>query len=125
MIPSFDSLFDRFIRNFTGARVPKGERLESMNVEVILTPDEAAWGAAVPVGLPVFYRCPQCHGSGHVSLFPCLECNAQGIVEGEERLTVRIPPVSADRAIFEMPIHGLGIHNFYLCLHIRVSPRGV
>lgn len=119
--PSFESLFERFVRNFTGERIPKAERLESLNVEVILSPDEAAWGVIFPVGLPVFYTCSQCGGSGHVSLFRCLECNAQGIVEGEETVTVRIPPITVDGAVFELPIHGLGIHNFYLRFHIRIS----
>jgi molecular chaperone DnaJ len=119
--PSFESLFDRFVRNFTGEEIPKGERLESLNVEVIISLDEAAWGVTVPVGVPVFYTCRQCGGSGHVSLFPCLTCDTQGIVEGEETITVRIPPIATDRAIFELPIHGLGIHNFYLRLHTRIS----
>jgi molecular chaperone DnaJ/curved DNA-binding protein len=120
--PSLESLWERFVRNFTGQGIPKAERLESLNVEVTVSPDEAASGAAVPVGIPVFYTCSQCGGSGHVSLFRCLECDAQGIVEGEETVTARIPPVAADRAVVELPIHGLGIHNFYLRLHIRISP---
>jgi len=119
--PSFESMFDRFVRNFTGEGIPKGERLESLNVEVIISPDEAAGGVTVPVGVPVFYACPQCGGSGHVSLYPCLTCDTQGILEGEETLAVRIPPIAMDRAIFELPIHGLGIHNFYLRLHTRIS----
>jgi molecular chaperone DnaJ len=119
--PSFESLLDRFVRNFTGEQIPKGERLESLNVEVLLSRDEADWGVTVPVGVPVFYRCPECGGSGRVALFPCLDCHAQGIVEGEETVTVRIPPITADRAVFEVPIHGLGIHNFYLRLHVRIS----
>jgi DnaJ-class molecular chaperone len=118
--PSFESLFNRFVRNFTEERVPKAERREGLNVEVVLTRDEAAWGVTVPVGVPVFYTCPACRGSGHVSLFPCPDCSAQGILEGEQTVRVRIPPMAADQAIVEVPMHGLGIHNFYLCLHIRI-----
>ena len=55
--PSFDALFERFIRNFTGEAIPKGERLESLNVEVMLSPEEAARSVTVPVGVPVFYTC--------------------------------------------------------------------
>ncbi|MGE5303886.1 MAG: DnaJ domain-containing protein [Alphaproteobacteria bacterium] len=119
--PSFESLFDRFLRNFTGEKIPKGERLEDLNVEVILSPEEAATGVTVPVGVPVFYTCPRCAGSGHTWLFTCVKCNAEGTIEGEEMVTVRVPPMVHDRAIMEIPIHGLGIHNFYLCLHIRVA----
>jgi molecular chaperone DnaJ len=119
--PSFEPLFERFLRNFTGERIPKGERLESLNVEVILSPEEAAGGVAIPVGVPVFYNCRQCGGSGRDWLFPCVDCSAQGTIEQEETVRVYIPPMVPDRAIIEVPIHGLGIHNFYLRLHIRIS----
>ena len=119
--PSFEPLFERFLRNFTGERVPKGERLESLNIEVILSPEEAAKGIVVPVGVPVFYNCRQCGGSGRDWLFPCIDCNAQGIIEEEETVRVCIPPMVPNRAVIEVPIHGLGIHNFYLRLHIRIS----
>ncbi|HEU4342726.1 MAG TPA: DnaJ domain-containing protein [Candidatus Binatia bacterium] len=119
--PSFDALFERFIRNFTGDDVPKGERLQSLNVEVMLSPEEAARGLTVPVGVPVFYTCPHCDGSGRVWLFPCVDCRGQGMIEDEEAVRVRIPAMSADQTVMELPIHGLGIHNFYLRLHIRLS----
>jgi molecular chaperone DnaJ len=119
--PSFEPLFERFLRNFTGERIPKGERLESLNIEVILSPEEAAKGIVVPVGVPVFYNCRQCGGSGRDWLFPCIDCNAQGIIEEEETVRVGISPMVADRAVIEVPIHGLGIHNFYLRFHIRIS----
>jgi molecular chaperone DnaJ len=119
--PSFEPLFERFLRNFTGERIPKGEHLESLNVEVILSPEEAAGGVAIPVGVPVFYNCRQCGGSGRDWLFPCIDCNAQGIIEAEETVRVYIPSKVRDRSIIEVPIHGLGIHNFYLRLHVRIS----
>jgi DnaJ-class molecular chaperone len=119
--PSFESLFDRFVRNFTGEGIPKGERLESLNVEVILSPDEAARGGTISMGIPVFYDCPQCGGSGRDWLFPCINCSAQGIIEGEKKVRVPIPPMVRDKTIIELPISGLGIHNFYLCLHMRIS----
>jgi molecular chaperone DnaJ len=119
--PSFEPLFERFLRNFTRERVPKGERLESLNIEVILSPEEAAKGIVVPVGVPVFFSCPQCSGSGHDWLFPCANCNAHGIVEDEKTVRVYIPRMVPDGTIIEVPIYGLGIHNFYLRLHIRIS----
>jgi hypothetical protein len=119
--PSFEPLVDRFLRNFTRENIPKGERLEGLNVEVILSPDETARGIAVAVGVPVFYTCRQCGGSGRDWLFPCIDCNAQGIIEAEETVRIYIPSKVPDRAIIEVPIHGLGIHNFYLRLHIRIS----
>jgi hypothetical protein len=51
--PSFDALFDRVLRNFTGIEVPKGERIEDLNIEVVLSPLEAARGVVAPIGVPV------------------------------------------------------------------------
>jgi molecular chaperone DnaJ len=119
--PSFEPLFDRFLRNFTGEGIPKGERLQDLNIEVILSPQEAATGVTVPVGIPVFASCTQCGGSGRDWLFLCLECNGQGMLEEEKTIRIDIPPLVADRTIIEVPIHGLGIHNFYVRLHIRIG----
>jgi molecular chaperone DnaJ len=120
--PSFEPLFERFMRNFTGKRIPKGERLEALNVELILSPEEAVGGVTVPVGIPVFYRCRQCGGTGHDWLFPCASCNSEGMIEGKESLRVQVPPMASDGTIIEASIDGLGIKNFYLRLHTRVSP---
>ncbi len=73
--PSFEALFERFRRNFTGLGVPKGER----------------------------------------------SCQEQGMIEEEETVRVQIPPLVRDGTILEVPIRGLGIHNFYLRLHIRIA----
>src|SRR5688572_4745375 len=47
--PSFEAMYERFLRNFTGLGVPKSERLEGLNFEVLLTPEEASRGCVVPV----------------------------------------------------------------------------
>ncbi len=121
--PSFEAMYDRFLRNFTGIGVPKSEQLEGLNVEVLLTPEEASRGCVVPIGVPVFSRCPQCGGSGHDWVFPCACCQQQGMIEGEERLRIRIPPMAPSGTIYEIPLRGLGIHNFYLRLHVFVEAQ--
>jgi molecular chaperone DnaJ len=120
--PSFDAMFDRFLRNFTGLRVPKSERLEALNFEIMLTPEEASRGCVVPIGVPVFDRCPECGGSGRNGLFPCVCCQEQGMIEKERLVRIRVPPLVQSGAVFELPLQGLGIHNFYLCLHVFVEP---
>lgn len=119
--PSFDALFDRFLRNFRGIGVTKAERIEDLNIEVILTPMEAARGVVAPIEVPVFRTCWSCQGTGREWLFPCMGCAGQGMIEEHETVSVRIPPGVRDRGIIELPIEGLGIHNFYLRLHIRIS----
>jgi molecular chaperone DnaJ len=119
--PPFDALIERVFRNFTGIGIPKSERFESLNFEVILTPDEAARGVEVPIGLPRVHQCPECGGAGRVWLFPCVACGEHGVIEGEEVLQIRIPPLARSRSTIEVPLHGLGIHNLYLRLHVRIQ----
>jgi molecular chaperone DnaJ len=121
--PSFEAMYDRFLRNFTGIGVTKSERLEGLDFEVVLTPEEAARGCVVPVGVPVFARCPGCRGSGRDWVFACALCQQQGMIENEELLRVRIPPMAPSGTILEIPLRGLGIHNFYLRLHVVVEAR--
>ena len=119
--PSFDELFERYVRNFTGIGVPKAERAEGLNLEVVLTPEEASRGGVLPVTVPVFHECPVCRGTGEDWFFPCLECHAQGLIERQEVIRIRIPPGISPSTMFELPLRGLGIHNFYLRVHILIG----
>lgn len=121
--PSFEAMYDRFLRNFTGIGVPKSEQLESLNFEVLLTPEEASRGCVVPIGVPVFSRCPRCGGSGHDWGVPGAYCQQQGMIENEEPLRIRIPPMVPSGSIYEIPLRGLGIHNFYLRLRVFVEAQ--
>jgi DnaJ-class molecular chaperone len=121
ILPSFEAMYDRFLRNFIGIGVPKSEHLESLNFEVVLTPEEASRGCVVPIDVPVFRRCPQCRGSGHDWVFPCTYCQQQGMIEDEEQLPIRIPPMTPSGSTYEILLRGLGIHNFYLRLHVFVE----
>ncbi len=78
--PSFDAFRERYLRNFTGWSVPKAERVESLTLDVVLSPVEAFYGCTIPVGVPVFGECPQCGGTGHLFPFRCLECAGSGLV---------------------------------------------
>jgi len=120
---SFDEMFDRIVRNFTGIGIPKGEGIQELNVEVILSPDEATRGGVAPIGVPVFYTCRFCGGSGHDWLFPCFHCQEQGIVEDEEVVKISIPPMVKDGSVFEVSLRGVGIHNFQLRIHIRIDTQ--
>jgi molecular chaperone DnaJ len=119
--PSFDAVLDRFLRNFTGRAVPKAERVEGLEFDLVLTPDEAARGGVLPIAVPVFVGCPDCGGSGHEWGFSCLACDGQGVVESEQPVGVRLRPMTPQGTIVEVPLEGLGIHNFRLRLHVHVQ----
>ena len=108
-------------QEFYRPRIPKGERREGLQVEIILTPEEAMSGGILPLGIPIFSPCSVCGGSGRAWLFRCTYCREQGMVEEEKIVRIYLPPRVRDGTIVEMPIGGLGIHNFYLRLAIRIA----
>ena len=121
VLPSFEALYERFLRNFTGLRVPKSEQVEALDFEVLLTPEEAWHGCVVPIGVPVFQRCPQCGGSGRDWASSCAYCRQKGMIETEEVVRVRIPRLVPPGSVFELPLYNLGIDNLRLRLHVFVA----
>ncbi|HET9233328.1 MAG TPA: DnaJ domain-containing protein, partial [Candidatus Eisenbacteria bacterium] len=111
VFPSFEALHDRFLRNFTGLRVPKSEQVEGLDFEVLLTPEEAWHGCVVPIGVPVFQRCPQCGGSGRDWASSCAYCRQKGMIETEEIVRIRIPRLVPPGSVFELTLYDLGIDN--------------
>ena len=95
--------------------------LEGLDFEVILTPGEAAGGVEVPVGVPRVVRCPECGGQGGLWFLPCLSCGARGLVEREDVVRVRIPPVRRPRTLVEVSLPGPGLRDVRLRLHIRIQ----
>ena len=119
--PSFGEVHDRFLRNYTGRGVPKGERLESIDLDLVLTRGEAARGGVIHVPVPVFVTCRACGGSGQGWLLPCPVCDRQGILEGERLAPIELPPMTRSGTLFEVPLLGLGIHNFFLRLRVSIE----
>ena len=113
--PSEEAMFSRFARNFNGVGVPKSERVEELGVEVAISQEEAERGTCVHLEVPIFGRCGACRGRG------CTACGGQGITEGERPVTIDVPPMTGRGTTFVMPLTGLGIHNFYLRVRVRVD----
>jgi molecular chaperone DnaJ len=113
--PSEEAMFGRFAHNFTGVGVPRGERVEELDVEVAISQEEAERGTRVRLGVPVFGRCGACRGRG------CTACGWQGITAGERSVAIDVPPMTGRGTTFVTPLTGLGIHNFYLRVRVRVD----
>jgi molecular chaperone DnaJ len=104
-----------------GEAIAKREFAEGLHATVILSPAEAARGGAVLLAIPSCSPCERCGASGRQGLFPCSRCDGEGLLEEQETVRVYIPPNLADGTVMEIPLRGLGIHNFYLRLHIRIG----
>jgi hypothetical protein len=122
--PSLDELFDRYVRNHTTWRMPKGQRLDPLHFEIAVSPSEARSGGILSLGVPVFQTCPSCHGSGRDSAYLCSLCGGSGRLEDEEEVRVRVPPHLRDGDVLEVPLYGLGIQNVFLRLLFRIDASG-
>jgi molecular chaperone DnaJ len=118
--PPFEQLFARVLRSFTQSGVSPEEPVQSFTIQMILSPEEAARGGVAQIRVPVFYPCPMCGGSGQDWLFSCASCGGRKLIEEEETVRVQIPPMVKDDTLVEMLMRGLGLHNLYLQLSIRV-----
>ena len=119
--PSVDEVLERILRNFTGRHVPKSERLDALDLTVGVSPELAECGGVLELAVPVFYPCPECRGEGHDGLYACLACGQSGMIEDEEPVQLRVLPLTRDGACFHVPLHGLGIANLCLRLHLRIA----
>jgi DnaJ-class molecular chaperone len=114
-----EEFLDWTAQHFTGVRVPKSGRAEHLNLEVILSQDEADRGGILPISVPTFVRCPVCGGTGRDWLYPCVSCRAQGIIQEEETIRIRIPGMVRDGTIWALLLADAGV---CLQVHIRVAP---
>jgi DnaJ-class molecular chaperone len=97
------------------------ERAEGLDVQIVLSPEQAVKGGAVTIALPSYAPCSSCGSSGRHGLFSCAACDGEGLSAEKDTVRVTIPPMAGDDTIVEVPLRGLGVHNIYLRVHIRVA----
>lgn len=122
--PSYEELFERFWSNFEPFGRPKAERLESLTMEVVLSPEEARFGSRVRVGVPARKTCAECGGHGAVGFYECWYCEGHGALMTEYPVEVSVPRGTQDGDAVRIPLTQFGIENFYLTLLFRVSAVG-
>jgi DnaJ-class molecular chaperone len=122
IFPPVEVTLTDVLRNFARPGAQTAAPMKSVNVQIVLSPDEAARGGIAAISVPVYYPCSACGGSGQDWLFPCSTCQAQGMLEEEETIRVQIPAMVGDYTLIEKPVRGLGLHNLYLRLYVRVLP---
>lgn len=119
--PSFDELFERFWSNFAQVTRPKAERIESLTVEIPLSPEEAARGGWAQVLIPARARCPSCLGHGAVGPYECWRCRGQGAITADYPLDVEYPPTLRGSYSAQFSLDQFGICNFFLTVFFRVT----
>jgi DnaJ-class molecular chaperone len=118
--PFFEAALAQASRNLTLAGFDEQKFSQALNADVILSPEEALRGGMLDIAVPGCAPCLRCGGGGRQGLFPCELCDGEGLREEDENLQVPVPSNVSDGARIPVPLRGLGLHNFYLCLRIRV-----
>ena len=119
----FEAALARVSGRLTAAEVDRKEYCEPLNTAVLVSADEAIHGGVILLAVPSCSPCDRCGGSGHEGLFPCALCDGEGLIEEQETVRVRLLPMVGDGTVVNVPLRGLGVHNFYLRLHIRVGSQ--
>jgi len=118
---ALEAAFARAARSLTALDAPPEENWEGIDMQAILSPDEAAKGGVTFLMVPSCVPCQTCGGSGREGLFVCATCDGAGLLEGEECVRIIVPPSVGDATLLEVPLRGLGVHHFYLRLHLRIA----
>lgn len=119
--PGFDELLERFLSEFVRPE-PRRAPVQALRMQIVLSQEQALRGGLLTLGVPVFYPCRRCRGTGFYGSFPCGQCSGGGMSEEEEAVQVDIPPMVRDGALMELPLRALGVHHMVLELHVRVAP---
>jgi molecular chaperone DnaJ len=120
-VPSLGEIFDRLWSNFELVTRPKAERLESLTVDVTLSPQKALVGGQIRILLPARVICAACRGRGSIGPYQCWRCEGHGALTGEYPVSVSYPAGLQHDYIVLLPLDRFGIENFYLTVRIRPS----
>jgi len=118
---SFDDVFDRLWADFGGPTWSRVGGTAPAQVEVLLTPDQAARGGRVRVVIPARVRCPTCLGRGSAGFYECQRCYGTGIVEGEYAVSLAFPAGVSDGDTTTVSLARLGMPDRYLRVRFRVT----
>jgi len=118
--PGTDEVLAHILSNFTG-REAKSHPHRELNVEVVLSAEQAMKGGVVPMMVPVARVCAGCGGSGRAGFFMCDACGGHGTVWAKARVEVRVPANVVDGQVIETSLRHLGIRNMWLKTHVRVG----
>jgi hypothetical protein len=91
--PSVLTVLDRMRHSFFGGAGAPGS-----GPEIVVTPQEAFWGAVVPFDVPVRRTCATCGGRGEVWNDWCADCAGVGDLDARQAVRLRIPAGVRDGA---------------------------
>jgi molecular chaperone DnaJ len=113
--PSVSSVLDRMRDSFFG-----GAREASLSAEIVITPQEAFWGALVPLHVPLRRTCPRCGGRGEVWSDWCVACAGGGEVSTTHEMRLRVPAGVREGARFRFSVAPQGAPQTVVDVRITI-----
>jgi len=114
--PSVLSVLDRMRHSFFGAQ-QRADRAP----DIVVTPQEAFWGATVPLEVPVTRTCARCGGRGEVWNEWCADCAGEGDLAATQPVRVRIPPGVQDGTRIRFRVSAPGLRPALIDARIRIQ----
>lgn len=119
--PSSEELLERLMRSFTQPDAPKSQHRDVLQLELAISPAQAATGGDITIEVPVFDHCRTCHGAGHISFFACRTCDGSGLAVEQHAVEVSFGPDVRDRWSIDVPLDDLGIATIVLRIIVRIG----
>lgn len=97
-----------------------GSYPRTLDLAVVLTPQEALRGTVLPIEVPVRRACPWCGGSGRDWQLPCPSCD-RGWCWQRETMGIPIPAGVRAGRVLDVSLRQPGIRDLCLRIHVRVE----
>ena len=117
--PSLGEVLDHIAQNFFGFHLKSGGSHRRLELEIVLSREEAATGGRLPIEVPCYETCPRCN-AGAWMWGLCPVCHGYGLTESASRVALDIEPGIANGSRYEIALDQVGISNLVLDLTVLV-----
>jgi hypothetical protein len=114
--PSVHTVLDRMRHSFFG-----GAARADAGPDIVVTPQEAFWGAVIRLDVPVRRTCGACGGRGEVWSEWCADCAGVGDVEACQPVRLRVPPGVHDGTRIRFRVTAPGTRRTVIDAHIKIG----
>jgi molecular chaperone DnaJ len=118
--PSLGEILDHIAQNFFGFHQKSGGPRRRLDVEIVLSREEARRGGRLPIELPCYEPCTACRG-GAWSWGLCPRCHGYGLMESTRQVAIDIPPGVQNASRYELALDNIGITNLVLDVTVLVA----
>ncbi len=122
--PSMEEIFDRIWSNFSPMETYRGERLQNLCLEIVLSPEEAQRGGRFQILVPAQTVCLVCGGRGSVGYYECFRCMGSGTITEDMPVEMEFAPGISDGYQKAVSLDLFGIQDVYLTLLFRIGGHG-